>query len=135
MELDCKASKTAAVCLRGMTKLRSLARIQPIRAACQSLVNIAITLVVIVSGRPASMGRGAWSWIAKSTMNHPLRTLLRELFVDPVLGLLRIRRPKRPDTPSGANSQQPGPGAGSASQSARPVSQSPFVAEEIRKEA
>ena len=27
-------------------------------------------------------------------MNHPLRTLLRELFVDPILRLLRIRRPK-----------------------------------------
>ena len=27
-------------------------------------------------------------------MNHPLRTLLRELFVDPVLLLLRIRRPE-----------------------------------------
>ena len=28
-------------------------------------------------------------------MKHPLRTLLRELFVDPILGLLRIRRPQR----------------------------------------
>jgi len=27
-------------------------------------------------------------------MNHPLKTLLRELFVDPVLLLLRIRRPR-----------------------------------------
>ncbi len=25
-------------------------------------------------------------------MNHPIRTLLRELFVDPILRLLRIRR-------------------------------------------
>ena len=31
-------------------------------------------------------------------MNHPLRTLLRELFVDPILRLLRIRRRERQET-------------------------------------
>jgi len=31
-------------------------------------------------------------WLARSSMKHPLRTLLRELFVDPVLRLLRNRR-------------------------------------------
>jgi len=31
-------------------------------------------------------------------MNHPLRTLLRELFVDPILRLLRIGRQELPDT-------------------------------------
>jgi hypothetical protein len=31
-------------------------------------------------------------------MNHPLRTLLRELFADPILRLLRIRGQERLDT-------------------------------------
>jgi len=31
-------------------------------------------------------------------MNHPIRTLLRELFVDPILRLLRIGRQELPET-------------------------------------
>jgi hypothetical protein len=31
-------------------------------------------------------------------MKHPLRTLLRELFVDPILRLLRIRRREQQET-------------------------------------
>jgi hypothetical protein len=38
-------------------------------------------------------------------MNHPLRTLLRELFVDPILRLLRIRRRERQETVANGSSQ------------------------------
>ena len=38
-------------------------------------------------------------------MNHPLRTLLRELFVDPILRLLRIRRRERQETVTNGSPQ------------------------------
>jgi hypothetical protein len=73
-------------------------------------------------------------WLAKPSMNHPLRTLLRELFVDPVLWLLPIWRPKRLDTLARRNSEQRGSSADDPDQSRRPVSQCLFTSEEIRKE-
>jgi hypothetical protein len=49
------------------------------------------------------------SWLRGSDMNHPIRTLLRELFIDPALRLLRNRRPTRlPGTLTRENAQQRG---------------------------
>ena len=38
-------------------------------------------------------------------MNHPLRTLLRELFVDPILRMLRIRRREHKETVANGSGQ------------------------------
>ncbi|MGE5083709.1 MAG: hypothetical protein ACM3ND_12525 [Acidobacteriota bacterium] len=40
-------------------------------------------------------------------MNHPLRTLLRELFVDPVLRMLRIKRQEHKETVTNGSGQSP----------------------------
>ena len=39
-------------------------------------------------------------------MNHPLRTLSRELFVDPILRLLRIGRQELPETVAKGSPQE-----------------------------
>lgn len=45
-------------------------------------------------------------------MNHPLRTLLRELFVDPVLRMLRIKRQEHKETVTNGAGNRPPPRCG-----------------------
>jgi hypothetical protein len=54
------------------------------------------TLPAMVAALPDDTPLGFW--LARSGMDHPFRTLLNELFVDPIVRRLPSRRPRPLDT-------------------------------------
>jgi hypothetical protein len=65
------------------------------------------TLPAIVAALPEENPLA--SWLARSGMDHPLKTLLSKFFVDPVLRRLRSPRPKRLGTYPTATSRRAPP--------------------------